>query len=158
MSNLEANREMHKVKIQVVQLQVIQGFVEAHRDVIWGMVGTPQLQRKTKRHPQNVRQHLQHRQTKHLLKHQMWFPILVLHPGAAGAAVLFSTHLTDDEHVLALDDALLHLGAQSFPNVHLIAVAVCGVYVAVASSDGCLYCALDWCAGKTGRLQQVKLV
>lgn len=74
---------------------------------------------------------------------QMLIPFLVLHPGAAVTTVLFSTHLTDDEHVLPPDDALLHLGAQSLPNVHLIAVAVRSVYVAVSSSNGSLYCTLD---------------
>lgn len=46
MLNLEANREMHKVKIQVVQLEISQGFIQAHGDVLWGMMGTPQLLKK----------------------------------------------------------------------------------------------------------------
>lgn len=36
---------MHKIKIQVVQLEVTQGLIEAHRDVFWGMMGTPQLEK-----------------------------------------------------------------------------------------------------------------
>lgn len=46
--NLEANREMHKVKIQVVQLEIIQGLIQAQRDVLWGKMGTPQLFKKKK--------------------------------------------------------------------------------------------------------------
>lgn len=38
---------MHKVKIQVVQLEIIQGLIQAHRDVLWGMMGTPQLLKST---------------------------------------------------------------------------------------------------------------
>lgn len=38
---------MHKVKIQVVQLEIIQGFIQAHRDVLLGMMGTPQLLKNT---------------------------------------------------------------------------------------------------------------
>jgi len=34
---------MHKVKVQVVQLEIFQGLIEAHRDVFWGMMGTTQL-------------------------------------------------------------------------------------------------------------------
>lgn len=67
----------------------------------------------------------------------------MLHPGPAMTLGLFSTHLTDNEHVLAPDDALLHLGAQSLPNIYFIAVAVSSVYMAIASSNGSLYCALD---------------
>lgn len=52
-------------------------------------------------------------------------------------------HLTDDEHVLPSDDALLHLGLQGLADLDLIAVAVSGVYVTIASSNGGLYCALD---------------
>lgn len=44
--NLQANREMHKVKIQVVQLQIFQRLIQAHRDVFWGMKGRPQLIKK----------------------------------------------------------------------------------------------------------------
>lgn len=80
----------------------------------------------------------------------------MLHPGPAMTLGLFSTHLTDNEHVLAPDDALLHLGAQSLPNIYFIAVAVSSVYMAIASSNGSLYCALDWGAGQVGGLQQVK--
>lgn len=47
--DLEANRKMNKVKIQVVQLEIFQGLVQAHRDVLWGKIGTPQLFKKKKK-------------------------------------------------------------------------------------------------------------
>lgn len=50
MLNLEANREMHKVKIQIVQLEIIQGLIQAHRDVLWGMMGNPQLKKQSIEH------------------------------------------------------------------------------------------------------------
>lgn len=65
-------------------------------------------------------------------------------------------YLTDNEHVLAPDDALLHLGAQSFTDIGLIAVAVGGVNVAVASCDGGLYRTLDRGAGKMAGLQRAQ--
>ena len=37
---------MHKVKIQVVELEVVQGFVQTRRDVLCSMVGKPQLEIK----------------------------------------------------------------------------------------------------------------
>lgn len=41
--NLEAHREMHQVEVHIVQLQVTQGLVQADRDVLWAVVGAPQL-------------------------------------------------------------------------------------------------------------------
>lgn len=67
----------------------------------------------------------------------------MLHPGPAVTPVLLSTHLTDNEHVLIPDDTLLHHGSQSLANISFISVAVSGVYVAVASRNGSLYCTLD---------------
>lgn len=69
---------------------------------------------------------------------------------------LVSTHLADDEHVLAPDDALLHLGAESFAYIHLIEVGVGGVYVPIAGSNRCLYCTLDGRRRQVVRLQQEK--
>lgn len=115
MFNLEANREVHKVKIQVVQLQSLQGFVQTRRHVRWGVMSAPELQRERRGREETLPP-----------------PCTVLR-----------THLTADEHVLAPDDALLHLGEHSFANGHLVAVTVRGVYVAVAGSDGRLCCSLD---------------
>lgn len=70
--------------------------------------------------------------------------------------MLHRSHLTDNEHVLAPDDALLHLGKQGLADVSLIFVAVGGVDVAVAGRNGSLYCALHGGAGAMGGLQQVK--
>lgn len=68
-----------------------------------------------------------------------WLPVMYYQ----STPVVFSTHLTNNEHVLAPDDALLHLGAQSLTNFHFILVAVGSVYVAVASCNGSLHCTLD---------------
>lgn len=65
------------------------------------------------------------------------------HPGSSLYGALRSPHLTDDEHVLASDDALLHLGLQSFADIDFILVAVSSVYVTVAGSNGSFYCTLD---------------
>lgn len=70
--------------------------------------------------------------------------------------VLLSTHLTDDEHVLPLDDTLLHLGLQSLTNVGFIPVHVSGVYVAVAGRNGGLHRTLDGGPRMLGGLQQGK--
>lgn len=70
----------------------------------------------------------------------------------------FSMHLTDDEHVPASDDALLHLGLQGLANISLVSVAVSGVNMAITSCNGGLYCALDREARKLGGLQQLKQV
>jgi hypothetical protein len=32
----------YKVKIQVLKLQVIQGFIKCHRNIFWGMMTTPE--------------------------------------------------------------------------------------------------------------------
>lgn len=136
--NLEANREMYKVKVQVVQLEIIQGFIQTHRDVLWGMMGIPQLLARKIKH-----------QSKRTLKCK---------GSPALTPVLHRSHLTDDEHVLAPDDALLHLGQQGLADVSLIFVAVGGVDVAIAGRNGSLYRALDRGAGEKGGLQQVKQV
>lgn len=70
--------------------------------------------------------------------------------------MLHRSHLANDEHVLAPDDALLHLGEQGLADVSLIFVAVGGVDVAIAGRNGSLYSALDRGAGEMGGLQQVK--
>lgn len=67
-------------------------------------------------------------------------------------------HLTDDEHVLSLDDTLLHLGFQRPTNISFILITVSCVNVAITSSDGGFYCTLNWGAEKMGGLQQVKRV
>lgn len=48
--NLEANREVNEVKVQVVQLEGSQRLVQAHRDVFWGVKGTPQLADTNRKH------------------------------------------------------------------------------------------------------------
>lgn len=65
-------------------------------------------------------------------------------------------HLTDNEHVLAFDDTLVHLRFQCLANISFILKAVSRVNVAIASSDGCLYRTLDCGVGKIRGLQQVK--
>jgi hypothetical protein len=32
----------YKVKVQVLKLQVIQGFIKCHRHIFWGMMTTPE--------------------------------------------------------------------------------------------------------------------
>ena len=75
-------------------------------------------------------------------------------PPTGFAPALPGPHLTDDEHVLAPDDALLHLGAQGLSDVNLIVVAVGGVYVTVTRGDGCLHCTLHRGGGERGGLQE----
>lgn len=72
----------------------------------------------------------------------------MLHPDLFVTPVLLSTHLTDDEHVLAPDDALLYFGAQSLANINFIFVAESSVYMAIAGRNGSLHCTLDRGAGK----------
>lgn len=62
-------------------------------------------------------------------------------------------HLTDDEHVLAFDDALLDLGLHGLADFLLVVVAEGGVEVAIAGGDGGLHSALDHVAGEVGGLQ-----
>lgn len=64
------------------------------------------------------------------------------------------SHLTDNEHVLSSNDALLHLGAQSPANVLFVLIAVGSVNVAVSCCNGCLHCTLRRAAWKVGRLQE----
>lgn len=40
---LEANWEMYKVKIQIIQLKISQRLVETDRDVLWSVMSPPQL-------------------------------------------------------------------------------------------------------------------
>lgn len=62
-------------------------------------------------------------------------------------------HLTDNEHVLSFDDTLVHLGFQCLANTSFILKTVSCVNVAITSSNGSLYCALDCGVGKIGGLQ-----
>lgn len=48
--NLEADREMYEVKVQIVQLEGSQGLVQTQRDVLWGKMGTPQLSDRNRDH------------------------------------------------------------------------------------------------------------
>lgn len=34
---------MHKIKVQVVQLEILQGLIQTQRDVLWLMMSGPQL-------------------------------------------------------------------------------------------------------------------
>lgn len=65
-------------------------------------------------------------------------------------------HLTDDEHVLSLDDTLVYLGFQRLANSGFISITVGCVNVAIASSDGRLHRILDFGVLRPGGLQQVK--
>lgn len=68
------------------------------------------------------------------------------------------SHLTNDEHVLALDDALLDFGLHALANLTLVVVAEGRVDVAVAGGDGRLHSSLDHVAGEVGGLQRVRQV
>lgn len=68
-----------------------------------------------------------------------------------------AVHLTDDEHVLAFDDALLYFGSHGLADLMLVFVAEGGVDVPVAGGDGGLHRTLDHvAAGEVGGLQRVR--
>lgn len=48
-ANLQAHGEVYEVEVQVVQLEILQGLVQAHMDVLWCMMGKPQLCRRDDR-------------------------------------------------------------------------------------------------------------
>lgn len=72
------------------------------------------------------------------------------------AEIPVGAHLTDDEHVLSLDDTLLQLGLQRLTNISLILITVSCVNVAITGGDAGFYCTLGGGGGKIGGLQQVK--
>ena len=137
---------MHQVEVHVVELQGPQGLVKAGRDVLWGMMGKPQLQTHTRTHT-----HTQNWDLKGL-----W-----LEEGSVGGVTQMEctgsfigcfrslvapapgSHLAGDKHVLSPDDALLDLGAQGPADVHLVVVVVGRVDVAVARRDARLHSRLS---------------
>lgn len=50
--DLQGDRKVDEVKVQVVQLEILQGLIETDWDVLWSKVSTPQLQRQ--RHEDSV--------------------------------------------------------------------------------------------------------
>lgn len=157
---LEAHWEMYEVKIQILQLQISERLIETDGDVLRSVMSPPQLFREslTTEHSSLPRMYVRHvfyvcsnylmsasRQFSHRYKSVV---------NDKKMSPVCGPHLADNEHVLAFDDTLVHLGFQRLANISFILKAVSRVNVATTSSDGCLYRPLDRGVGEGRGLQQ----
>lgn len=157
---------MHQIQVQVLELQVIQRFIQTKRDVLGGMMSAPQLHKSKQRYfiswstesrqlgtiiiqewlkktPKYQLMFMPHWHARGVLKvFQLFYWLWRIHVQHLQKIYVTQTHLTHDKHVLPSNDALLHFGLHCPPQLHLIVITVGRVQVTVTSSYSCLSCTL----------------